>query len=126
MKHHTLLACAAAALLSAATAASAANMAPSSHSGMARPGASDTLQLNTTQQKTAWNDLKTPSLNQSGPSGFAPTVGAEVPASVSIAPMPRKAAKDISALRPYDFAYVGGKVLIVNPSDKKIVDVISG
>ena len=29
-------------------------------------------------------------------------------------------------LKPFDFAMVNGKLLIVNPSDKKIVDVISG
>jgi hypothetical protein len=32
----------------------------------------------------------------------------------------------VPSLKPYDFAVVQGKVLIVNPSDKKIVDVIIG
>jgi hypothetical protein len=29
-------------------------------------------------------------------------------------------------LKSFDFAMVNGKLLIVNPSDKKIVEVISG
>jgi hypothetical protein len=32
----------------------------------------------------------------------------------------------VPALRPYDFAIVQGKLLIVNPSDRKIAEVITG
>ena len=117
MKKQTTLALAAAVLLSGAAVASAATMAPK---------ASDTLNLSTTQQKTAWRDLHTPSLSQSAPSGFTASVGAALPSSVTIAPMPSKAASDVPALRPYDFAMVQGKVLIVNPSDKKIAEIITG
>jgi hypothetical protein len=37
-----------------------------------------------------------------------------------------KACARFPALKPFDFAMVNGKLLIVNPSDKKIVEVISG
>jgi hypothetical protein len=39
--------------------------------------------------------------------------------------MPQKAANQLPALRPYDFAVLQDKLLIVNPNDKKVVDVIS-
>ena len=117
MKTRTTLMLAGAVMLSAATAASAATMAPK---------ASDTLNLTSTQQKTAWRDLNTPSLNQTGPSGFDVARGAVLPSGVTPGAMPAKAARDVPALRPYDFAMIQHKVVIVNPSDKKIAEVISG
>ncbi len=45
---------------------------------------------------------------------------------VRFSAVPSKAARDVPALRPYDFAMVQGKLLIVNPSDKKIAEVITG
>ena len=62
MKTQTAIALAAAALLSSVTVASAADI-PSSHSGMAVK-ASDTLSLDATQQKTAWNDINKQASNQ--------------------------------------------------------------
>jgi len=35
-------------------------------------------------------------------------------------------ANEVPKLRPYDYALISNKLLIVNPKDKKIVDVISG
>lgn len=110
---------AAALLLSSVAAGSAATMP-----GQAK--ASDTLNLTSTQQKTAWDDLYMPSLNQKAPSGFNPIVGAVIPNGVATAAVPSKAAKAVASLRPYDFAMVQGKLVIVNPSDKKIAEVITG
>jgi ABC-type transport system substrate-binding protein len=117
MKTSTTIALAAAVLLSGATVASAASM---------QPKASDKLNLSSTQQKTAWRDLYMKSMNQTVPSGFNPTIGAVVPNSVTTAPVPTKAASAVPALRPYDFAQLKNKLVIVNPTDKKIAEVISG
>jgi hypothetical protein len=65
------------------------------------------------------------SLNQRAPSGFNATVGAVVPNGVKIAPVTGKAASDVPALKPYNFAMLQHKLLIVNPSDKKIAEVIA-
>jgi subtilisin family serine protease len=119
MKKQTSIALAAAALLAGATAASAATTSNSVK-------ASDTLSLTSIQQKTAWRDLYMPSLNQTAPSGFNATVGAVVPNSVTMAPVSSKAASAVPSLKPYDFAMVQKKLVIVNPSDKKIVEVITG
>jgi hypothetical protein len=48
-----------------------------------------------------------------------------VPADVSIQSVPANVATHVSALKPYDYALLHGKLLIVNPADKKVVDVIS-
>ena len=89
------------------------------------PPAKDTLMLSNAQQKTAWHDLYTKSLNQTAPSGFGAAVGAVVPKSVITAPMPAKAASDVPALKPYNFAMLQKKLVIVNPSDHKIAEAIT-
>jgi hypothetical protein len=117
---------AAAVLLSGVTAAAAAGMAQSSSSSTMARSASETLILTSAQQKTAWNDLHSQAAKQKAPSGFTATIGSVVPSTLKIAPVPRKAASAVPALRPYDFAMVQGKLLIVNPHDKKIAEVITG
>jgi hypothetical protein len=117
MKKQMSIGLAAALLLAGVTAASAA--------GMAQSTASDSLTLTNTQQKTAWQDLHTRN-KQIAPSTFVASSGTAVPSTMKIKPVPGKTATDISALRPYDFAMVKGKLLIVNPSDRTIADVITG
>lgn len=98
---------------------------PSASSTMSKP-AGDTLSLTSAQQKSAWRELNGQAANQNAPSGFQPMVGAVVPSSIKIEPVPTKAATDIPSLKPYDFAMVQGKLLIVNPADKRVADVITG
>lgn len=117
MKTQTPLALAAALLLAGVTAASAA--------GMSQSSASDSLTLSSTQQKTAWNDLNSKN-TQSAPSGFTATTGSVAPDALTLKPMPSKAASDVPALQPYDFAMVNGNLLIVNPSDRTVAEVITG
>jgi len=122
-----LLAGAAAASAAGQQSTSSPKMAPppSASSTMSKP-ASDTLSLTSTEQKSAWKDLNGQAANQNAPSGFQPKVGAAVPSSIKLEPVPTKAATDIPSLKSFDFAMVEGKLLIVNPSDKKIADVITG
>jgi Spy/CpxP family protein refolding chaperone len=115
---------AAAALLSGLTAASAADVA-SSHSGMAMT-ASDSLNLTAAQQKTAWNDLNKQASAQTAPSDFSAIAGSKVPDTVTIKAIPTRTARAVSQLRPYDFAMVSGKILIVNPKDRTVAEVLSG
>lgn len=118
MKKQTSIALAAAVLLAGSIAASAATMSNPVKAG-------DTLSLTSSQQKTAWRDLYTPSLNQKAPAGFHATIGAIVPSSMTTASVPRKAASDVPSLKPYDFAMLQKKLLIVNPADRKIAEVIT-
>jgi Protein of unknown function (DUF1236) len=117
MKKQTPIALAAALLLAGVTAASAA--------GMAQSAASNSLTLSNTQQKTAWKDLHTMN-KQTAPSSFMAASGKAVPSTLKIKPVPSKTASAVPKLKPYDFAMVKGKLLIVNPSDRTIADVIAG
>jgi Protein of unknown function (DUF1236) len=85
----------------------------------------DLLTLSDAQQKTAWQDLYMDSLNQNTPPGFDLVVGATVPNTIVIAPVTAQAGGDIPALKPYSFAMVQKKLVIVNPSNRKIADVIA-
>jgi hypothetical protein len=121
MKTRTSIALAAAVLLAGVSAASAA---PAEGSKMAPPP-KDTLSLNHAQREQAWKDLYTGALNQKTPAGFSATIGAVVPKSVTTASVTVKAASDVPALKPYQFAMLQKKLVIVNPSDRKIAEVIT-
>ena len=87
--------------------------------------ASDTLSLTASQRKTAWNDLNKGASEQTAPKGFTAKVGAVFPSSLKTEPVPTNLASDVPALRPYDFAMLQKKIVIVNPTDKKIAEVIT-
>ncbi len=116
----------AAGLLMAGVSAAAAAAMPSSSAKKMAPPASHALRLTATQQKTAWNDLHRQAGRQIAPSSFRAAVGQAVPSGVTIKPVTAKAASDVPSLRRYDFAMVKGKLLIVNPTNKKIAQVING
>lgn len=86
---------------------------------------SDSLTLSDAQRKMAWQDLYMDSLNQNTPPGFDAVVGATVPNTIVIAPVTAQAGGDVPALKPYAFAMVQKKLVIVNPSDRKIAGVIA-
>jgi hypothetical protein len=87
--------------------------------------AKDNLTLSRSQQRTAWKDLGKQASNQTAPSNFKASVGATIPGDITIQAVPAKVAARVSALKPYDFALLDNKLVIVNPNDKKVVDVIS-
>jgi Protein of unknown function (DUF1236) len=86
---------------------------------------SDTLTLSDAQRKLAWQDLYMDSLNQDTPAGFNAVVGASVPNTIVIVPVTAQAGSDVPPLKPYAFAMVQKKLVIVNPSNRKIADVIA-
>jgi hypothetical protein len=128
MKSH-LIAITAAALLAGIGTASAADMHTTSNTMSKTPAmqsmAKDNLTLSRSQQRTAWKDLGKQASNQTAPSNFKASVGATIPGDITIQAVPAKVAARVSSLKPYDFALLNNKLVIVNPNDKKVVDVIS-
>jgi hypothetical protein len=112
-KQAAFLSAAALLLCSAATASAATAMHPS-----------DTVILSAAQRSAVWNDINKQATNQNA-AGFDATVGTFVPGTVKIEQMPSKAAANIPSLRPYDFAMVDHKLVIVDPSNKVIADVLT-
>jgi hypothetical protein len=63
--------------------------------------------------------------NQTAPADFNVAVGTEIPSALNTYPLPRRAARDVPAVKPYRYAMTQDKVLIINPSDRKIADVVA-
>jgi hypothetical protein len=123
MKKSASVAVAAVLLLSGVSVASAASHM-SNRSGNSA-AARDKLDLSSAQQKSIWKDIGSHAANQNAPSDFNAAVGMAIPAGVSTYPLPRQAARDVPAVKPYRYTMLQDKVLIVNPSDKKIADVVT-
>jgi hypothetical protein len=85
---------------------------------------SDTVILSAAQRRAIWNDLSKQGTNQNA-AGFNAEIGTFVPNTVKIEPMPNKVTANNPSLRPYDFAMVDHKLVIVDPSNKVIADVLS-
>jgi hypothetical protein len=114
MKKKTALVSAAALLMYGVTMASAAT---------AMHG-TDTVILSAAQRSAVWKDLSKQAANQNA-SGFNARIGTFVPKSVKIEPMPSNVTANNPELRPYGFAMVGNKLVIVDPANKVIADVLT-
>jgi Protein of unknown function (DUF1236) len=123
MKKSASVAVAAVLLMSGVSVASAASHM-SNGSGKSA-AASDRLELSSAQQKSIWNDISRHAAKQNAPSNFNAAVGTAIPAGVSTYPLPRRAARDVPVAKPYRYAMLQDRLLIVNPSDKKIADVVT-
>lgn len=84
----------------------------------------DTVILSAAQRRAVWKDLSKQANNQNA-TGFNATIGTFVPKSLKIEPMPGNVTANNPSLRPYDFAMVGHKLVIVDPSNKVIADVLT-
>jgi hypothetical protein len=89
------------------------------------PQANDTFSLPLKQQETAWNDLGS-APDQEGPASFKPATSSAVPSTVTVRMIPDQLAHDVPQLEPYDFAKVQGQLLIINPRDMMIAQVVNG
>jgi len=135
MKNVNRLTVAAIALLAGVSVASAAGMSKSSTSksattgsasSMSQPVAKDSLSLSASQQQTAWKDINAQATKESAPASFTAKVGAAVPSDLVTHPVPVSTASKVPELRPYQYALLSSnKLLIVNPSNKKIAEIIT-
>jgi hypothetical protein len=137
MKNSTRLTVAAVALLSGLSVAAAADngMSKSEHSTaqdkMAKSSSQsmlkDKLALSSKQQKDVWSDISKLAAKQKAPKGFSAKIGAVLPGTITTHPVPVTTANDVPVLRPYHYALLdNNKLLIVNPNDKKVVEIITG
>jgi Protein of unknown function (DUF1236) len=88
--------------------------------------ASDDLVLTGAQEYLLWQRLgrRSPA-DTTAPSGLIAAIGATVPASVTLNALPSTVTAQIPAVRLYKYATLGNKLLIINPADRVIVDVIT-
>ena len=82
------------------------------------------LSLNRHERKLAWNDLRR-GKEQQVPYDFYDNVGAVAPEMLKLRKTPAKVVKAVPQLKDYDVAMVKHKLLIVNPANRKIAEVLS-
>ena len=86
---------------------------------------SDNLVLTGAQENLIWQRLgRRASAAAAMPAGFQPTLYGVVPPSVALHPLPSELTRQIPMVSPYEYATLGNLVLIVNPADRTIVDII--
>ena len=86
---------------------------------------SDNLVLTGSQENLIWRRLAKPaSAAAAMPAGFQPSLYGVVPPSVALHPLPSELTRRIPMVGPYAYATLGNLVLIVNPADRTIVDII--
>lgn len=86
---------------------------------------SDNLVLTGAQEYLIWHRLGRRAGAVAGkPSGFQPSLYGVVPPSVALRALPVDVTGQIPMVSPYRYATLGKLVLIVNPADRTIVDII--
>jgi len=84
----------------------------------------DTVILSAAQRKAIWSDLSKQATNQNA-SGFDAMTGTFVPSSVKMEPIPNNVTANNPELRPYNYAMVDHKLVIVDRTNKVIADVLT-
>jgi hypothetical protein len=69
-------------------------------------------------------DVSKQSTKQTAPSGFNAAVGATIPSSVTLHAFPSDVIGQVPAVKSNDYAMMQSQLLVVDPTSKKIVDII--
>lgn len=105
----------------------AANV-PGRQNGMAaelKQDESQGLNLSTAQRNEIWKQLGSKRAEQA-PSGFTPQLGETTPSSVQLQAIPGKVSRQVPAVKSYRYATLPNQVLLIDPTSKKIVAIITG
>ncbi len=86
---------------------------------------SDMLSLTHRERRLAWRDLHRQAADYYGMPGFEPIDHWVLPAMATLKRVTSRAARDVPALAGYGFVIVEGMLLIVNPADRVVAEVIA-
>ncbi|HTV27402.1 MAG TPA: hypothetical protein VMF32_06445 [Xanthobacteraceae bacterium] len=86
---------------------------------------SDFLSLTHREKRLAWRDLHNQAAHHYGRPWFATIDRWIVPPRITLKRVTHRAARNVPALAGYDFAIDKGRLLIVNPTDHAIAEVIA-
>lgn len=84
------------------------------------------LELTPSQKQAVYQSVRNQrAWKSTEPIGFRAAVGAHVPTSIAVAPLPPTVVDLAPSLKGYEYAFVANQVLIVQPESKKVVEVIA-
>ena len=109
------------------TAMASTSSAKSNKAGLSSglPVATDKVMLTSKQRREVWKDISILAAKEKAPSGFTAKVGASVPKGLTTYPVPVTTATKVPKLRPFHYAMLkNDKILIINPKDKKVAEII--
>ena len=96
---------------------------PAVQSPLSTPGAQTKLQLSQQQKQQIGQALGNEQA-QAGAAGAQAQVGSKLPASMTTHPMPGSVTAQVPATKDFHFVKLQDRVLIVDPKDQMIADVI--
>src|SRR5207248_1598861 len=89
------------------------------------PQSVPSLQLSDAQRQAVYQSISTRrSKKDTAPPGFRPAVGAQVPASIKLEPLPKAVVELVPKTADYQYAFVANQVLIVDPRSRTVVEII--
>jgi hypothetical protein len=87
-------------------------------------GAVDQKPLLTPSQRSAIYAEVTKDKSKASPKNFSPVAGADVPPMIELYTLPDDALADVPAAKMYKYTLVENKVVLVDPTHMRVIDVI--
>lgn len=116
---------AAVALLLLAGSASAQTTETGNPGTETNPAAVPSLKLTAAQKQTIYSSISNQKERETAPATFRAAVGAVVPTSVALQPLPKTIVELMPELKDYEYAMVANQVLLVHPKNKQVVEIIN-
>jgi hypothetical protein len=100
--------------------------AQTSHPGTeTNPAAMPDLKLTTAQKQTIYTSISNQKQKETAPPTFRAALGAVVPSSVELQALPKTIVELIPELKDYEYAMVANQVLLVDPKNKQVIEIIN-
>jgi hypothetical protein len=112
-------------LLLSGSAPALAQEAPIHPGAEANPAGVRNLKLTAAQKQTIYASISSQKQKETAPPTFNAAVGAVVPASVQLQQLPKTIVDLIPELKNYEYAMVANQVLLVDPNNKQVVEIIN-
>ena len=106
----------------AAAAQTTAPVPPGTDNGVS--GAIEQKLVLTPSQRTAIYNEVSKDKSKVAPKDFSPVIGADVPPMIELYMLPEDAVAGVPAAKLYKYTMVEGKVVLVDPTKMRVVDVI--
>jgi hypothetical protein len=81
--------------------------------------------LTSAQHREIWQGTSAQAAKKGPVVSFKAAIGEVVPDSMKLQPMPKQVGDQVPAVKSYDFAMLHDQLLIVDPTSKKVIDIIT-
>ncbi len=89
------------------------------------PSTAPDLKLSADQKHTIYLSISNQKQKETAPLDFRAAVGAVVPSSVELQPLPKTIVDLMPQMKDYQCAMVANQVLLVEPNGKQVVEIIN-